>query len=45
MSSYEREQDRLNKLLLGCLPNDEQEEDFDDGDDADDEEDVLETQE
>lgn len=45
MSSYEREQDRLNKLLLECFANDEQEEDFDDGDDEDDEEDVLETQE
>lgn len=45
MGSYEREMERLNKLLLECLAEDDKEEEGNGEDDDDNEEDILETQE
>ncbi|XP_023312582.1 piggyBac transposable element-derived protein 4-like, partial [Anoplophora glabripennis] len=45
MSSYEKEQERLNKLMLECLTKEEEGEFLNDEDEDDNEEDILETQE
>lgn len=45
MGSYEKEQERLNKLMLECFAEDEEEEFLSDEDEDDKEEDILETQE